>query len=165
MAERFCCRSNSFVLLKCLHPKKPLSALKGDGWAAFNTKCLLVSKSTCLSCANLPHNKKIIPFLCSDILRITASVKFIQPHLAWLAGSLALTVSTAFKSSTPCSAHWVRLPVLGRGAMHEERVQARIAGQHLPAAARRGVALEDAIDVFSQASEHGSGALVGVGRV
>jgi hypothetical protein len=29
--------NSSFVLLKCLHPKKPLEALYGDGCAAFNT--------------------------------------------------------------------------------------------------------------------------------
>src|SRR4051794_23840468 len=28
---------NSFVFEKCLQPKKPLSALKGEGWAAFKT--------------------------------------------------------------------------------------------------------------------------------
>src|SRR5258708_6953781 len=36
----FCCSVKIlFVFEKCLHPKKPLSALKGEGWAAFNTKC------------------------------------------------------------------------------------------------------------------------------
>src|SRR5258708_15478544 len=102
--------SNSFVLEKCLQPKNPLSAEKGDGRAAFNTKCFVSSISTCLSCANLPHNKNTIPFFSSDIFLITAFVKSIQPIFAWLAGSLALTVSTAFNNNTPCSAHLVRLP-------------------------------------------------------
>jgi hypothetical protein len=54
--------SRSLVFEKCLHPKKPLSAEKGEGWAAFRTWCLLVSIRACLSCANLPHNRKTIPF-------------------------------------------------------------------------------------------------------
>ena len=53
--------SNSFVFEKCLHPKKPLSALNGDGCAAFKTKCFVSSISDCFSCAKFPHNKKTIP--------------------------------------------------------------------------------------------------------
>jgi len=30
----------SLVLMKWLHPKNPLNAEKGDGWAAINTRCL-----------------------------------------------------------------------------------------------------------------------------
>ena len=47
--------------------------------------------------------------------RITSSVNFVHPILAWLAGSLALTVSTAFNNSTPCFAQAVKLPELGIG--------------------------------------------------
>lgn len=35
----------SLVFEKCLHPKKPLWAEKGEGCAAFNTKCFEVSMS------------------------------------------------------------------------------------------------------------------------
>src|SRR5580692_9837132 len=89
-----CFTNNAFVLEKCLHPKKPLSAEKGDGCAAFKTKCFVSSINICLSCANFPHNKKTTPSFSFDIFEITAFVKSIHPILEWLAGSLALTVST-----------------------------------------------------------------------
>jgi hypothetical protein len=46
-------------------------------------------------------------------------------------------------------------PASTRPAVHEDRMQARITGQHLPSPARSGVALTDAGDVFSEAVEHG----------
>jgi hypothetical protein len=42
-----------------------------------------------------------------------------------------------------------------RAAVQDQRVQARVAGEHLPAAARGGVAFQDAGDVFTQSAEHG----------
>ena len=47
---------------------------------------------------------------------IAASVKWCQPILAWLMGSPARTVSEAFNKSTPCCAHFSRLPWFGMGA-------------------------------------------------
>ena len=38
--------------------------------------------------------------------------------------------------------------------MHDDGLQARIAGQHLPAIAGGGVAFDDAVDVFAQVVEH-----------
>src|SRR5690348_7952748 len=40
-------------------------------------------------------------------------------------------------------------------AMQEDRVQARIAGEHLPDVAGGGIAVEDAADVLADAAEHG----------
>ena len=40
-------------------------------------------------------------------------------------------------------------------AVQDQRVQAGVAGQDLPAAAGSGVALEDALDVRTQAAKHG----------
>ena len=40
------------------------------------------------------------------------------------------------------------------GAVPDERVQPRIAGEHLPAGARRGVPVEYDGDVFTQTVEH-----------
>src|SRR5690242_9563602 len=108
-----CFINNSLVLEKCLQPKKPLLALYGEGCAAFKTKCFVSSISDCFSWANLPHNRKTIPSLSSEILLITLSVNCSQPIFAWLPGSFCLTVKDAFKSKTPCCAHLIRLPFSG----------------------------------------------------
>ena len=44
---------------------------------------------------------------------------------------------------------------IGRPAMPDQRMQAGIASEHFPAAARRGVPVEHDSDVFAQAVEHG----------
>src|ERR1700753_221008 len=85
----------ALVFEKCLQPKKPLSAEKGEGWAALRTRCLVSSTRVCFSCANLPHSKKTTSFFPLDILLMTASVNSAQPILLWLMGSLARTVSEA----------------------------------------------------------------------
>jgi hypothetical protein len=41
-----------------------------------------------------------------------------------------------------------------RDAMQLQRVEARIAGDHLPDRARGGIAVENAVDVFADAAEH-----------
>jgi hypothetical protein len=46
-------------------------------------------------------------------------------------------------------------PTPGRPAMHHQRMQARVTGQHLPAAASGGIPFEDAGNVFPDALEHG----------
>src|SRR5437899_6446691 len=43
---------------------------------------------------------------------------------------------------------------IGDGAVPDEGMQPRIASQHLPAAARRGIAFEHDGDVFAQPGEH-----------
>ena len=45
-------------------------------------------------------------------------------------------------------------PEPARELVDVDRVQARVAGQHFPRAARRRVALEDAVDVAAQLPEH-----------
>ena len=51
-----------------------------------------------------------------------------------------------FESSPPQGVH--------DGAVPDERVQARVAGQHLPGRAGGGIPLEHDPDVFAQAVEH-----------
>ncbi|MNT50691.1 hypothetical protein D3C72_1876220 [compost metagenome] len=45
-------------------------------------------------------------------------------------------------------------PAPVRPAMHDDGVQARITGQHLPAIAGGRVTFDDAVDVFAQVVEH-----------
>jgi hypothetical protein len=46
-------------------------------------------------------------------------------------------------------------PARMRKSVQCQGMQARVAGQHLPARTSRRVALEDAVDVFAQPREHG----------
>src|SRR5688572_22183718 len=83
----------SLVLEKCLQPRNPLCAERGEGCAAFNTRCFVSSIRACFSWANLPHNKKTRFFLRSDNLLIAAFVNSDHPMREWLMGSCARTVS------------------------------------------------------------------------
>src|SRR4030095_5906500 len=107
--------SHSFALEKCLQPKKPACAERGEGCAARSIKCLLSSIKILFSCANFPHNRNTTCFFSSDIFLITVSVNSAQPIFEWLIGSPARTVSDAFNKNTPCSAQVVRLPWFGTG--------------------------------------------------
>jgi hypothetical protein len=40
--------------------------------------------------------------------------------------------------------------------MHHDRVQTRVAGQHLPTSAGGRIALDDAADIFLKLAEHGT---------
>jgi hypothetical protein len=59
-------------------------------------------------------------YVCDGVARAltatsAASVSSSQPWPAWLWASWARTVSTVFKSNTPCRAHDSRFPCEGRG--------------------------------------------------
>ena len=41
----------ALALEKCLQPRNPLCAEKGDGWAAFRTRCFCASTNSALRCA------------------------------------------------------------------------------------------------------------------
>ena len=72
---------NSFVLEKCLQPKKPLYADKGEGCTLSNTKCFDVSINGFLLRAFPPQRINTTLSFCSEINRITLSVNHAQPHL------------------------------------------------------------------------------------
>jgi hypothetical protein len=46
-------------------------------------------------------------------------------------------------------------PAPVRPAVHDDRLQAGVTGQHLPGVAGRGIAFDDAVDVLAQMVEHG----------
>ena len=69
-----------FVFEKCLQPKKPLYADKGDGWAHSKTWCFDKSISDFLLRAFAPHKINTIGFSRSDKMRITWSVNSVQPQ-------------------------------------------------------------------------------------
>ena len=72
-----------------------------------------MSISFFLDCAKEPRRRKTIHSSLSEIILITASVKFCHQILECEAGSQALTVKIAFKRKTHCQARLSRLPEFG----------------------------------------------------
>lgn len=57
-------RKKSLALLKCLQPKNPYSAERGDGWTVVRIKCLLLLIKAAFLWRTLPkHEYKILPFI------------------------------------------------------------------------------------------------------
>ena len=104
-----------FALEKCLQPKKPWCAEKGEGWGEFRMRCLDASISPILFCACFPHNMITRFFLPLLRVEITSSVKYSHPFPAWEFARFACTVKTVLSKNTPCSAHDVKQPWLGIG--------------------------------------------------
>ena len=108
-----CSSKYAFVFEKCLQPKNPLCTENGEGWATSNIRCFELSIRFFLLCANAPHKRNTTCSFFSEIICITASVKYCH-QISWCdAGFPALTVKKAFKSNTHCSAHGVKLPIFG----------------------------------------------------
>ena len=98
------------VLEKCLQPKNPRLADKGLGCTDISFLCNGLVIISAFLWAYAPQSRKTTgaSFLLSS--DITLSVKVSHPILAWLVGCPSRTVSTAFKSSTPCFAQSVSSP-------------------------------------------------------
>src|SRR5258708_31971035 len=77
-SKLFDCK-NELALEKCLHPKKPLWADRGEGCVDSNTKCFGLFSNTFLFLAWLPHNKKTMGRSNRLILAMIASLKVSQP--------------------------------------------------------------------------------------
>ena len=70
----------AFAAEKCLHPKKPLNTLKGEGCGASRIKCLDALINFALVCAGLPQSiKTTFPSGLALTALIIASVKVSQP--------------------------------------------------------------------------------------
>ena len=100
----------SLALEKCLHPKKPLEADKGDGCAASRIKFFLQIKSF-FCFAWFPHSIKII-FPLAWIKDTTLLVNNSQPILEWDPGFPSTTDKEVFNNITPCSAQSDKSPLL-----------------------------------------------------
>ena len=104
-------RKNSFVCEKWRHPKKPLDALKGDGWAHFKMKWLCPSAiKRSLDIAFLPQSKKTTFEVFCESCSIARSVNVSHPLPECEFASCARTVKTVFSNRTPCSVHLVKSP-------------------------------------------------------
>jgi len=109
-----CSFNHLLAFEKCLHPKNPLLAESGLGWAAFNRQCLEGLILLAFFCDGNPHNIKTTP--CLDLVftaSIIISVNASQPFFWWLFAVPPLTVSTVLSKSTPCCAHLVKSPCFG----------------------------------------------------
>ena len=107
------CNKNSFVFEKCLQPKNPLYADKGEGCTLSKTKCLLVSIKDFLLRALPPQRINTTFSFCSEISLITLSVNHAQPHLECEFAWCARTEREVFNSRTPSFAHLVKFPLSG----------------------------------------------------
>ena len=76
-------------------------------------QCFLESISVLFCLALLPQRIKTICFFCVLMVRMTASVNSSHPLSLCELGCCFRTVSTVFRSKTPCFAHAVRLPLCG----------------------------------------------------
>ena len=68
---------NSFVLEKCLPPKNPVCADKGEGCGLSNIRCLLLSINEFLDRAYAPHRRKTTSFKCVEMSSIILLVNFL----------------------------------------------------------------------------------------
>ena len=108
-----CASRYAFVFEKCLHPKNPLNAERGEGWGDCKIRCLLSSISGALLRAFPPHKINTAFSVLSEISFITLSVNHAQPHLECEFARCARTVKVVFKSNTPPFAHLVKSPQFG----------------------------------------------------
>jgi len=98
-----------FIFLKYPFHKNPRWAENGDGCADSNIKCLSLSISVFLFCANAHQSTNIIHSCESEIFCKTLSVKSAHQIFAWLAGFFASTVRILLSRSTHCLAQCMRL--------------------------------------------------------
>ena len=102
-----------FTFEKWRHPKKPLNAESGEGWAHWKIPCLGFVISPDFDLAFPPQRIKAIGFSRSFSFFIIESVSCSQPFPLWLFACPCLTVRTVFKSKTPCFVHGISSPLLG----------------------------------------------------
>ena len=71
--------NSSLHLEKCLHPRNPRCADKGDGWTDFNKWCFLPFTTDAFFWAYEPHNRNTTPLQWSLMYLTTALVIVSQP--------------------------------------------------------------------------------------
>ena len=103
--------SSALTWLNGFDPRNHRCAERGLGCGDSIIQCFEVSMSFFLLCANDHQRTKMTNSLSSDILWMTKSVNAHQPRCWWLAASQSLTVSMAFKRSTPWFAQSQRSPL------------------------------------------------------
>ena len=113
MGSMPCASRNALHLEKCLQPKKPLYADRGEGCTLSSTRCCGAVMSFFLLRALPPQSRKTIGCSCSFSFSIIWSVKVVQPRFLWLFACPRRTVRVVFSMSTPRSAHLVSVPSLG----------------------------------------------------
>ena len=88
---------------RCMFRSRNLTLLADspEGCVDLRTWCLPTAMSGSWACAFLPHSRNTRPFRLADRALMAAVVKLSQPFLACELASCALTVSAAFRSSTP----------------------------------------------------------------
>ena len=86
----------------------PLDAENGLGWGASKIRCLGLCSMDFFILAGRPQRINTMGRSCSPRIRMAASVNSSQPIFRWELAAWARTVSTVFRSRTPCLAHFSR---------------------------------------------------------
>ena len=134
--------SASFAFEYGLLPKKPRYALSGLGCTLLMIVCcgcwaIIFS----FACAGFPHKMNTTGSLRLANASSTASVNCSHPFLQCEFAFPSCTVSTAFNRRTPCSAHFVKLPLSGVSQPISSRnsvnILRKLGGNLLPASTEK----------------------------
>ena len=108
-----CALRYSLVLEKCLQPKNPLKAERGEGCAHSRMRCLFLSMRGFFERALPPQRMNTRCSLRSLRREMTLSVNHVQPQFLCEFAMCARTVRAVLRRSTPSFAHFVRSPESG----------------------------------------------------